>query len=893
MANGSTPLPPEVDQSQGTSDPLVGEHKKPSSQSSPGANHHARKSEPERWVLVGSSGQIALPESGELILGRMSKNAAGTVDCGQVSKQHAKVHVSEQGVIVEDLSSLNGTWVNRKRISERTNLRVGDELCMGTRSFKLVMRSMSEAWIGQTISGRYKLETLLGEGGMGCVYRARHVLIERAVAIKMIRPELLAETHLRAWMLREARAANRVKHERIAEIYDIGETDEGVLYLVMELIGGPRLSQVLSTGRLSLPRAIELIQQIAQAIAAANDCGVIHRDLKPDNVQFITNTLDSAIKVIDFGLSGLAGEPRLEPSSAVFGTPEYMSPEMASGKGSSRISDLYSLGVLFFELITGRLPFIGNTQAEILQLQQSAEPPRPRDLDPSIPPAIEEIVLRLLRKDPAERYQSAHDVLRDIEVAQLPQATAVAVMQQNWHFFIVHASADSVVAERLYDVLSPSFRVFLDSKSLLPGDRWAQRLAEEQRSSYVTLVLISEHCEAAYFAQDEIVGAISLARDTQGRHRVVPILLGDVAIPYGLRGLHSIRTSRGLERLHGELGRLFPNLNSRYSPCPKQLVDELEMLTVGRERGGEGESQALQAERQIRIDSLCSQLRKVPSAREGDTVVGAKLVRAVGKGNFGTVWQAIDLATRDPRAVKIFDAERLGLGLTLYHFRRGVRAMAHLQKVACRPTSICRFYDADSARLAYVMEYVGGRDLCNIRARGWSLTKKLSVFLTLAEAVQVAHENGVLHRDIKPANVVMTEHSLPVLTDFDISDLLFATQQSAQVSGTVCFAAPEQFAGEEAHEPTVDVYSLGRLLHYFLLEKNPPILFERTPSLRDLANAPSQLVDVIAKATAYTPNSRYSTVSLLIRSFREACSQLEDSPTFEDAQAIGRTLCQE
>ena len=168
---------------------------------------------------------------------------------------------------------------------------------------------------------------------MGVVYRARHVLIDRVVALKLIRPDLRGETHLRAWMLREARAANRVDHAHIIDIHDIGETEEGELYLVMEYLVGTSLSSELARGPMPLARGVDILEQMCAALARAHDLGVVHRDLKSDNILLTTRGgRKDFVKILDFGLAHLAMDPRLAPKGAVFGTPEYMSPEQARGE---------------------------------------------------------------------------------------------------------------------------------------------------------------------------------------------------------------------------------------------------------------------------------------------------------------------------------------------------------------------------------------------------------------------------------------------------------------------------------------------------------------------------------------------------------------------------------
>jgi eukaryotic-like serine/threonine-protein kinase len=273
--------------------------------------------------------------------------------------------------------------------------------------------------LGRVVAGRYRLEARAGEGGMGIVYRARHVLIDRVVALKLIRPDLRGETHLRAWMLREARAANRVDHAHIIDIHDIGETEEGELYLVMEYLVGTALSNELAKGPMPLARGIDILEQMCAALARAHDLGVVHRDLKSDNILLSTRGgRKDFVKILDFGLAHLAMDPRLAPKGAVFGTPEYMSPEQARGEEASAQSDLYALGVLFFEMLTGQLPFRSNDRETLLEMQRTAQAPKPRSIKPDILPAAETIVLKLLEKDRRKRFQDAHHLHEDLKSIQ-------------------------------------------------------------------------------------------------------------------------------------------------------------------------------------------------------------------------------------------------------------------------------------------------------------------------------------------------------------------------------------------------------------------------------------------------------------------------------------------
>ncbi len=287
-------------------------------------------------------------------------------------------------------------------------------------------RKKQDAYLGRVVAGRYRLEALLGEGGMGVVYRARHVLIDRVVALKLIRPDLRGETHLRAWMLREARAANRVDHAHIVEIHDVGETEDGELYLVMEYLTGQSLSSQVGAGPMPIVRAVDILEQMTAALSRAHDLGVVHRDLKSDNIMLTARGgRRDFVKILDFGLAALARDPRLAPKGAVFGTPEYMSPEQARGDDAIPASDLYALGVLFFEMTTGQLPFRSSDRDTLLEMQRSSPAPRPSALRKDLPADAEAIILQLLEKDPRRRFRDGHHLSEQLKALQrkLPSTT--------------------------------------------------------------------------------------------------------------------------------------------------------------------------------------------------------------------------------------------------------------------------------------------------------------------------------------------------------------------------------------------------------------------------------------------------------------------------------------
>ncbi len=258
--------------------------------------------------------------------------------------------------------------------------------------------------IGATV-GEYRIEDRIGEGGMGMVYRGLQPVIGKPVAIKVLRPELSGSESGDRRFVDEARAANAIGHRNIIDIFSFGKLPSGEQYFVMEYLVGEPLSRYVSrTGALPAREAVELLVELVSALSAAHAAGVVHRDLKPSNL-FLVHEPDGKrlLKVLDFGIAKLLTNerPNTQPGS-ILGTPEYMSPEQVRGEPSGHEADLYAVGVIAFELLTGRRPFHGRT-AEVMSQHLDTEPPAVSTLTPTVPPALEALVARLLSKQPQVR----------------------------------------------------------------------------------------------------------------------------------------------------------------------------------------------------------------------------------------------------------------------------------------------------------------------------------------------------------------------------------------------------------------------------------------------------------------------------------------------------------
>ena len=264
----------------------------------------------------------------------------------------------------------------------------------------------------RVFSERYELNHLIARGGMAEVYRAHDRLLDRPVALKVLFPELSVDRSFVERFRREAQAAANLSHPNIVPVFDWGE-DTGTYFIVMEFIDGRPLSSILkSSSPLTAERTADIGAHVASALGYAHKHGVIHRDVKPGNV-LITD--EGQVKVTDFGIArAINTEESLTQTGAVMGTATYFSPEQAEGHGVDSRSDIYSLGVVLFEMSTGRPPFLGDTPVAVASKHVRDNPPAPRELNPSIPPTFEAIILKAMAKDPAHRYSTAEELRADL-----------------------------------------------------------------------------------------------------------------------------------------------------------------------------------------------------------------------------------------------------------------------------------------------------------------------------------------------------------------------------------------------------------------------------------------------------------------------------------------------
>ncbi|HEV8238028.1 MAG TPA: protein kinase [Thermoanaerobaculia bacterium] len=456
---------------------------------------------------------------------------------------------------------------------------------------------------GTILAGRYRIEGIVGIGGMGIVYRAADQQLGVPVAVKVLRTEHASDRRFRERFRRELILARQVSHRNVVRIHDLGEDGE-MVFLTMDLVEGRSLREMLEReGAMPLPRAVHLVKQLARALAGAHAQGVIHRDLKPDNV--LVDAHDNAF-VSDFGIARSLGGVALTRTGMVVGTPNYLSPEQARGEEVDGRSDLYTLGIIFFEMLADALPFRGGSDSEVLA-QRLVAPPVLSALDGKVPPHVIDVLAHLLERDPAKRYQTAQEVLADLdefEEAQTPKTTSrgllTGVRRRQLRRWAPRAAAVAGIAVLTISaaLLLPRLRGEGAKAGAAPG----KAAAAAPVTSVAVLPLVDE------------TGRPELAWTGRG---VAEMLAAELAESPKLRAVDSLRVFRTLEDLglHGEA------LSGARQLATVSDLLEADRLVTGRVRsvGGGIELQARLVGSELAsggtpLDAVAPSARELPAA---------------------------------------------------------------------------------------------------------------------------------------------------------------------------------------------------------------------------------------------------------------------------------------
>jgi serine/threonine-protein kinase len=321
-----------------------------------------------------------------------------------------------------------------------------------------VVNDNSPTEVGKVLADRYRIVRKLGEGGMGEVYEAQHVYIEKKFAIKLLRTEIMSNQEAVTRFQQEARAASAIGHENIVEIDDFGRLPDGRAYLAMEYLEGVALADAAKEP-LTIPRAVEVMRQVCTGLAAAHEKNIIHRDMKPENVFLVHRQGREVAKILDFGIAKVSGHdntaPNLTRTGTIFGTPHYMSPEQALGKHLDKRTDVYSVGVIMYEIFTGAVPFRGDSFMAILTQHITATPARPRDVAPgrNIPEEVENAILKAMSKEPDGRFANMVEMANELARIQMALGGAPAQPQRTGGYQPTLLAAD-VLAARSHNAMA-------------------------------------------------------------------------------------------------------------------------------------------------------------------------------------------------------------------------------------------------------------------------------------------------------------------------------------------------------------------------------------------------------------------------------------------------------
>jgi serine/threonine protein kinase len=280
--------------------------------------------------------------------------------------------------------------------------------------------SSEDKFVGRIVGGCYRVLSKLAKGGMGTVYLAKHRYLEREVAVKVLKPSISGDEESRKRIIREAKICSTIEHPNIVKVYDLA-TLEGAICLVMERLEGITLKEALvMEGALNVERVVRIISMVAEALARAHSFGIVHRDIKPGNI-FLSSYrgLKDFVKLLDFGIAFTIGGSRLTKEGMLLGTPPYISPEQIQGKEPTKSSDIYSLGCVVFEMLTGKSPFAAPKIEEIIKGHLFNTPEPIKNIRPDVPDEFSAVVLKMLEKDPSSRYQDAFELIDDLQSRNL------------------------------------------------------------------------------------------------------------------------------------------------------------------------------------------------------------------------------------------------------------------------------------------------------------------------------------------------------------------------------------------------------------------------------------------------------------------------------------------
>ncbi len=646
----------------------------------------------------------------------------------------------------------------------------------------------------------YPVDRPLGAGGMGEVFLAQDTRLDRPVALKFLCAESAADARHRQRFLVEAKAVAALNHPNICTIYDVGEAEDGRPFIAMELLEGETLGARLKRASMGMPGLIDVGLQVAEALAAAHARGIVHRDIKPSNLHVTT---DDRVKILDFGLAKRMTAASASEEAAtlvqtqagqVLGTPNYMSPEQALGKEVDARTDLFSLGAVLYEMVTGRAPFAGRSVSETLERILHGTPEGLARFNDAVPAELERVILKCLRRPPGERYQSARELMVDLRSLKENLKSAEARRGAEGTGQVVTLVFMSTNAADLERVLGPLGASQLSRAHELTFEQQLEAFPHAEMldmAGNTTLLSFARPSSAVQFALamqlatiqpltcrmgihlGEVVdGQAMEPRDKFGEPLVICERLLQLAKPGQLLMSRAVFDSArpvlrreevselsGLQELH-ELTWL------NHGPYRLEgIADAVEICEVGASGQKAGGPPATSAKAQRQVTPGDEQVLGWRPAL-GQLVPNTQwlLEQKLGEGGFGEVWLGRHETLKERRVFKFcFRADRvrsLKREMTLFRLLK--------ERIGDHP-NIVRLLEVcfDEPPFYIVMDHVEGSDLkvwCEAQggAAKAPLEVKLEIVAQVADALQAAHDAGVIHRDVKPGNILVAHlKSLP------------------------------------------------------------------------------------------------------------------------------------
>jgi|GEM_PF-1922279 len=735
--------------------------------------------------------------------------------------------------------------------------------------------------VGQQLD-EYRLDALLGQGGMACVYRGLDIRLNRETAIKVINPPFHADAKYVTRFEREAQAIAQLDHPNVVRVYRYGEANS-LLYIAMEYIKGDDLKDVMTsyqTSQAFFPsdKASQIIRQICQTLDYIHNRQIIHRDIKPSNI-----IVDKEDKVIltDFGLALLT---ELGTQGGFLGTPNYMAPEQVlSSANAVPQSDLYAVGVILYEIFTARLPFVAGHPDDVARMHLDEPPPPPHFENPDLSPEVEAVILKALAKEPQNRYPTGAALADALDQALQATSETTFVLPTEYQphpnyerrnhmssqptVFISYSREDEAEKVTLLTHLNILNRdgqldLWSDDK-IKAGETWQRQISEAINRANVAILLISANFLSSEFIMDQEVNTL-------------------------------------LQRRRREGLIIFPVIAKA---CAWDRIDWLNRMEIrprdGRPVWGDGGSH-VDADLAAIAREVAIIIEKSRDAYTDDMInkfLGRyQLISLLGQGGMAKVYKTFHPGLNRNMAVKVMDSRFMDES-TVERFQEEAATVADL-----RHDHIVRVYDFDYAEGKHymVMELINGPTLRvkldeqQQKGHLFAPNEIYPIVRDLAAALDYAHNKGVVHHDLKPTNILFTTRDSKgrlLLTDFGIARIMGATNLTmpGRFLGTPSYTSPEQAQGKRG-DTRSDIYSLGVILYEMATGHLPFVAGTAEAILRKHidepppppttinAELPDAIEQVILKALRKDPADRYQTAGSLAIALKEAIAPEPEPP---------------